>query len=72
MFSNQKLKDDLKAEGFVQVESLEKLEGNTYMMDSHCYDLIYLPSSHLDKMETMPLIVNRSIVVQVIIWEKLN
>jgi len=56
---------EMEARSLQRVTSEDELTGQTYMVDTHCRDLLHFPSDLLDMLEQHPLIEQCHLVLQV-------
>ena len=56
---------EMEASGLQRVTSGDQLIGQTYMVDTHCYDVLHFPSDLLDMLEQHPLTEQCHLVLQV-------
>jgi len=56
---------EMKASGIRQVTSEDKLVDMTFMLDTHCHDLLHFPGDLLNMLEQHPLVEQCHLVLQV-------
>ena len=56
---------EMKASGIRQVTSEDKLVGSTFMLDTHCHDVLHFPGDLLTRLEQHPIVLQCRLVFQV-------
>jgi len=56
---------EMEKNGIRRVTSEDQLTGSTFVVDSHCHDLLHFPSDLLEVLEQHPLVEQCRLVLQV-------
>lgn len=64
-FSFSKVKEELLKEGFAEIQSAEDLKERTFLCDRHCGDVVLFPLHLMDYLESLSIVKEKALVIQV-------
>lgn len=71
-FSFSKVKEELLKEEFSQIQSAEDLKETTFLCDGHCGDVVLFPHHLMDYLESLSIVKEKALVIQVCRVEALS